>query len=891
MPVYSLPLSGLFLSLKSDRQGLDPAGVRRSQQQWGRNVLQPTARFGALGIFLRQFTSPLTVVLIIAALFSLLLAEPVDAVVIAAVIAVNVFVGFTQEWKAEEAFRELAAITVVNARIRRRGGKRGHGSARVVPSDQVVVGDILLLDAGEVVAADARIIEARNFQVSESVLTGESLPVDKAAGTLRRHVALPERSNMVFSGTHVTRGTATAVVTAVGSRSEFGRIAELTATTREQRTPLQHELGRVARVLALVFIELSFLLFVFGVVQGRSWVEMARIAVAVSIAAIPEGLLVGLTVILVLGMKRLLGRGAFVRRLVATEALGAVSVVATDKTGTLTEGRMATASVAQLAEVWQMPADHARVADAPEWVRSVLASGVLASHVRWIEALGKTRLAPHGDAVELALVEGVERLGSEAAAFEAVPRIDELPFDTERKLMAVLRQPSKGTRTLFVKGAPERVLKRCVSLKHHRGIEPLTLERQLELEGLLKHLLSEDLRVLGVAEASVERKFTGQLQWEHVRDLTFVGFIAFADPIRREVPEAVVTTQRAGVRTLMLTGDHALTAERVALSIGMNKAGSAVIDGTALQAMDDAELRAFLKRESIFARVEPLQKLRIVEALHANGEVVAMIGDGVNDAPALKMADVGVAVGSGSDVAKEVADLVLLDDSFSTFTAAIREGRVILANIRKVLLFLLVDSFSELILIGSALIMGLPVPLLPLQILWINMIADGFPYLALTVEKEEPGAMREPPRRRDEPLLNRELKTIIAGMALITNAALLLFYVWFSQHGVDVTVLRTVVFAVLGIASLFYVFACRSLSQPLWKVSPFSNPLLLVAVFFGMTLQIFAVQSPLLQEILGTTALSFGEWVFVFSIAISNLLFIELFKVVVRWYPKREERM
>lgn len=885
---YLMSLEALFRVLGTTIQGLDDRQLRRAAQNWGTNVLAAYRPVGWQDVFVRQWKSPLTIALAIAALISFLLHEPLDGMVIAAVILTNVFVGFTQEWKAEEAFRELSRLVLVSARVRRRKSA-GNPVIRSLPSDQIVVGDIVLLVAGDVVPADGRLIEAKNFQVSEATLTGESLPIDKRVTLLGAPVGLADRLNMVFSGTHVTRGTATILVTAVGAKTEFGHIAELTTATVEERTPLQRELEKLSKTLALIFIELSLLLLLVGLLQHRGFGEMLRVAVAVSVAAIPEGLLVGMTVILVLGMKRLLVKGAYIRRLVATEALGAVTVICTDKTGTLTKGEMVASHVAMLGASWDitnLPADTVP----PRWVEELFASSILASHLQWVDGGAGQSVAAQGDSVEVSLARAAEQLRINSRALEAWPRIDELPFDTVHKRMAVLRDTKTGLQ-LFVKGAPERVLADCDSLMQNGVSVSMSMDRRLECEQLLQTILARGHRVLAVGRRSLRKRVRDALTIQDITALTLLGFIAFEDPIRPDVPQAVHAARRAGVRTLMITGDHATTAKRAAVETGIAGSEVTVIDGPMLDRMNESELKSFIAHEVVFARVEPRQKLRIVDALHANDELVAMIGDGINDAPALKAADVGVAVGSGSDVAKEVSDLVLLNDSFATFVAAIREGRVIVGNIRKVLLYLLADSFAELILIGAALLVGLPMPLLPLQILWINMVADGFPYLALTVEKEEAGAMDAPPRRKEEPLLNRDLKIIIIGMALVTNLGLFSLFAWLSTNGIDTRALQSIMFSSLGMSSLFMVFACRSIRNPLWRIPLFSNPFLFVAVGIGIAMQVAAIHTPILQRVLQTVPLTVEDWILVVVIALANLVVIEFLKGVVRWYPRREERI
>ncbi len=885
---YLMSLEALFRVLGATIQGLDDRQLRRARHTWGTNVLAAYRPVGWQNVFARQWKSPLTIALAIAALISFILHEPLDGIVIAAVIITNVFIGFTQEWKAEEAFRELSRLVLVSARVRRRKSV-GDSVVHSLPSDQIVVGDVVLLTAGDVVPADGRLIEAKNFQVSEAALTGESLPIDKRACILRTPVGLADRLNMVFVGTHVTRGTATVLVTAVGAKTEFGHIAELTTATVDQRTPLQRELEKLSKTLALIFVELSLLLLFVGLLQQRGFGEMLRVAVAVSVAAIPEGLLVGMTVILVLGMKRLLTKGAYIRRLVATEALGAVTVICTDKTGTLTKGEMVVSHVAILGASWDIPSVPVNTPP-PQWVVDMLNASILASHLQWVSGGMAQTLEPQGDSVEVSLARAAEQLRLSPRTLEALPRIDELPFDTQHKRMAVLRDTSTGPQ-LFVKGAPERVLSDCDALMENGISVSMSMDRRFECEQLLQSMLARGHRVLAVGRRSLRKRVRDALTSQDITGLTLLGFIAFEDPIRQDVPEAVHAARRAGVRTLMITGDHATTAKRAAVQTGIASSEVAVIDGPMLDRMNDGELRSFIRHDVVFARVEPRQKLRIVDALHANDELVAMIGDGINDAPALKSADVGVAVGSGSDVAKEVSDLVLLNDSFATFVAAIREGRVIVGNIRKVLLYLLADSFAELILIGAALLVGLPMPLLPLQILWINMVADGFPYLALTVEKEEAGTMDEPPRRKGEPLLNRDLKIIIIGMALVTNLGLFSLFAWFSTNGIDTAALQSIMFSALGVSSLFMVFACRSIRNPIWRTPLFSNPFLFVAVGLGIAMQVAAIHTPILQQVLQTVPLTVEDWILVVAIALVNLLVIEFFKGIVRWYPRREEHI
>ncbi|MFA4831482.1 MAG: HAD-IC family P-type ATPase, partial [Patescibacteria group bacterium] len=775
---------------------------------------------------------------------------------------------------------------------------------QLISSEEIVPGDILCLEAGDKIQADGRIISAAEFTVNEAILTGESEPNEKNAKAIAKETGIGDRANMVYRGTTTVNGRATAIVTATGPETEIGRIASLVKETVEERTPLQYQLARLSKFLSVVVLAITALLFLLGLVvySGEySVFELFQTSIAVAVAAIPEGLVISLTVILAIGMQYILKKNALVRKLVAAETLGSVSVICTDKTGTLTEGKMrVTRLITASADLDKDELGLLTVEKEQKYPEALMALriGVLCNNAIANHA-GENHSAEKffGDTTEIALAEIGERAGLNKHELDDVfPRVAELPFDSRRKFMATLNRFDHDSR-LYVKGALGSLLPRASYYEKDGQIEKITAKERKWFSAQEEKMAGEGLRVLAFGYKKMEdvrqpypqplslKKGKGlssesDLAEEDVNDLILVGLAAMSDPLRSDVKETLALARRAGIKVVMITGDHIKTAQAIGREIGLNCGEDSMLDGTKLSSISDENLKQVIEKVCVFARVDPKDKIRIVKAFRANGEVVAMTGDGVNDAPALKGADVGVALGSGTDVAKEIADLVLLDDKFSTIVHAVEEGRKIYQNIKKVVLYLLAGSIAEVMLIGGSLIAGLPLAVLPAQILWINIIEESFPSMALAFDKGEPGNMADPPRGRNEKLISREMKFMMAIISMISNILLFGLFIYFYNLTGEIERARTLVFLGLGIFPLIYIYSIRSTRLMIWRINPFDNLRLTLAVMLGWVLLIAAIYFAPLQTLLRTVAISWQEWLIMVGFGVLNVVLIESIKAV-----------
>ncbi len=858
---HSLSRQKVLKLLNSDiEQGLTEDEVRERRKKSGSNVLPEEKPLSKLRIFLTQFKSPLIYILVVAGIIVLLFQKFTDAIVIFGAVVLNTVVGFWQENKATGALRKLKKVVKIEAQVIRDGHQKEIGSKALVK------GDIIMLSAGNKVPADARLLESRDLKINEAPLTGEWLAAQKTLKILPKNTPVADRDNMVYMGCLVQDGKAKAVVTAIGCGTEIGKVAILVKETKEEKTPLQKRLARLSKIIGVVIALVCILIFLGGLLRERKFLEMFETAVAVAVAAIPEGLPVAMTVILALGMERILKKKGLVRKLVAAETLGSTSTICTDKTLTLTEGKMVVAKTSTLRkeiaeeekkkwpEVFKTKKDPDQVLAV---TIAVLCNEAFIENPQKPYPLWKVRGRPTDRALILAGAEiGIRKPDLE----EEFPKIDEIPFNPQNKFIATLYQGKQGN-ILYICGAPEKIL----------SLSKLTKKKETELFKKLEDLTSQGLRVIAVAY-----KKTKKLA---VNNLTFVGFIGLRDPLRKEAKEAINLCRKAGMRPILVTGDHLLTAKAVAKEIGLRTKKENIIEGKDLDAMSDEEFQKKVKHIEIYARAEPQHKMRIIEAWQARGEVVAMTGDGINDAPALKKADIGVALGSGTDVAKEVSDLVLLTDNFNIIVAAVEEGRVIIDNIRKVITYLLSDSFTEVILIGVSLVLGWPLPILAVQILWVNLIEDGPLSLCLAFEPKEKDIMKQKPQGHNTPLLTKEMKTLIFIIGLITDILLLGLFFWLIKYsGYEIPHIRSIIFAGLTIDSMFYIFSCKSLRRNLWHINPFSNKFLIFAWTFGVIALIAALYLPVLQTLLKTVPLNFFDWQLVLGLGLFNILLIEITK-------------
>lgn len=827
-------------------RGLLPEEAARRVRVLGPNELPDADRPSPVGLLAAQFRSALVGVLLVAAVVSLLLGNAKEAVAIGAVVVLNAVLGFVQEYRAERAMAALRRIAVPRARVRRAG------RVQVVSSTHLVPGDVILLEAGDRVPADARVIEAAGLRTDESTLTGESVPVDKDSQPVEPDAPVAERHGMVYLGTVVTAGRGMAVVVATGLRTELGRVAGMVAAARPESTPLQRRLERLARTLGMFAASIVLAVAALGFARGEDPARVWLMGVSLAVAAVPEGLPVVLTLALSLGAQRMLRRRALIRRLSAVETLGSVTVICTDKTGTLTQNRLS------LVELWT-PDGPAKVVEGGaggiQWAAVV---ACLCNNAE-LDAQGNAV----GDPVDVALARGMASWGYRRDPWERVlPRRAEWPFDGARKRMTTLHHVLEPERLpkgissnylVLVKGAPEVVLSRCRWVWRAGRCEMLD---GTPLEERVEELAREGTRVLALAWGA--REAPPATEEEAERDLVFLGFAGLKDPLRPEVPEAVSKCRDAGIRVVMVTGDHPTTALAVAREAGIvGPRPQRVVTGPELEKMTREQLLRAVREASVFARVVPEQKLVLVEALQAQGDVVAVTGDGVNDAPALRRAEVGVAMGSGAEVAREASAVVLLDDNFATVVAAVEEGRVVFDNVRKFVRYLFTTNVAELWTVLAASLAGLPFPLYPIQVLWINLVTDGPPALALSVQPPEEDVMRRPPRRPQEPFLTTGQVRQVVWVGLLMGVTTLAVGTYFFRQGE--VAWQTAVFAALTLAQFFNVYAVRT-SKPLWREAA-ANPALTASVALGTVLLALAVYVPALQPYFHTHPLATGQLV------------------------------
>lgn len=853
--------------------GLTQAEAEEKILKYGRNTLPEEKKDHWFLILLRQINSAMVYVLLVASVVSFALGDTVDAGVILLAVILNVSVGFAQEFKAEQSLNRLKTLVAQKALVLRDGKEKMINTAEIVP------GDVMLLRAGDHISADAQVTWAEALEVLESALTGESEAVEKNTSPVPETAPLGDQTNRVFAGTSVVNGQGKALVTATGAGTELGKIATALRETSERPTPLQKQLNRFSRLLASIIGVLTLILFIGGLVLGRPLIETFTLAVAIAVSALPEGLIIGVTVILAIGMKRILQHKGLVRRLASAETLGSVTVICTDKTGTLTEGKMRVDHWVTWDHALKFHREHPEKELAELFM--VITIGLLNNDAK---VLNPEDEAEHweitGNLTERALLFAGATLGLDHKKLQAEhPRIHSIPFNSTSKIMATLHTTPHHKRKLYVKGAPERVLDMCTHMYVKGKSVKLTTQHRARLTDDFTTMSKQGLRVLALAYTDLP-KSVEKVTEEAFVELVFAGFLGIKDGLRSEAKPALQACEQAGIKVKMITGDHKLTAQAIAQELGLPAKQEQIVDGVELAQLSESELIKRILHISVFARVSPQDKLRIVKALQKAGQVVAMTGDGVNDAPALKASDIGVALGSGTDVAKDAADLVILDDNFQTIVTAVREGRVIFDNIKKSVLFLVSASFSEIVLVTVSIVVGLPIPLTAVQILWINLVTDTFPNLALTQEPQEAQVMSEPPRSPNTRIVNKDLAKmtgLVSGVAGLTSLAL---FVMAERISNSVDYARTVTFATISLMSLFFVFSVKSLRLPIWKSSLLNNKSLLLAVGLGILMTVLGVMFIPLQGILQTTSLGLAEWGMIIAISVLSLGMIEVFKLI-----------
>ncbi len=855
--------------------GVDPATglheheVTQRFQQHGANALPTSDRRGLWPLVIAQFSDFMILVLIAAAVISGVVGDLVDTLVILVIVVLNAAIGLVQAWRADRALAALQQLAAAQATVMRAS------QVQQVPAHALVPGDIVLLEAGNQVPADLRLLEIAQLQVDESALTGESVTVAKHAGVLSGAVhALGDRLNMAFKGTTATHGRGRGLVVATGMQTELGKVAGLLAQNVDRSTPLQLRLASFGKRLALAVLGICGIIFVVGVVRGEAPLQMVLVAVSLAVAAIPEALPAVVTVLLALGARRMVAVNALIRRLPAVETLGSVTYICSDKTGTLTENRMR--------------AECALAGDGPAWLPGTALPGETHAELLRAAALcnDASRAASgawQGDPTETALLELAAGAGFQKAELDQQwPRVDEQPFDSSRKRMTTFHRTDQGF-VAYTKGAPESVIPLCTGQWQPEGRAAIDIAAWIARADALA---AQGLRVLAVARRSYERLPEAGGEIEAVESgLGLIGLVGLIDPPRAEAAGAVRECMAAGINVVMITGDHPATARAIAHRLGIvADAQAAAVTGAELAAMDEEALLACVHRVRVYARVDPAQKIRIVEALQARGEFVAMTGDGVNDAPALRRADIGVAMGKGgTDVAREASALVLLDDNFATIVSAVREGRRIYDNIRKFVRYAMTGNSGEIWTIFLAPLMGLPIPLLPIHILWVNLVTDGLPGLALAAEPAERGVMQRPPRPPAESLFAHGMWQHILGVGLLIGGLCLAVQAWALSTGHAHW--QTMVFTVLTLSQMAHVLAIRSESMPLWRLGLGTNKQLLAAVLLTFALQMATIYVPWLNPIFKTQPLSAAELGICLALASVVWMVVEVEKA---WRRRRQ---
>ncbi len=883
---HHLPNEEIVTLLETDaNKGLDVFEIKHRQERLGLNVLTPRRGASPLVRFLLQFNNPLIYILLASALITAVLKDPLDAGVIFGVVLINAVIGYIQESKAEQAIAALAQTMTTEATVIRAGKTMRVNAVELVP------GDVVALQSGNKVPADLRLIRSRDLQVAEAALTGESAPVEKSVDVLLPpETALADRRNMAYASTLVTYGQAAGIVVAIGDNTEVGRISKLISEAHELQTPLTRNIATFSRILLYAVLALAAVAFVVGVWRGQPVIDTLYGAIALAVAMIPEGLPAALTVTLAIGVSRMARRRAIIRKLPAVETLGSTTVICSDKTGTLTQNQMTVQEIYAGAAWYAVTGggyapegELVKQGDAPPMAANAalvesLKAGLLCNDSDLAQEEGRWQV--QGDPTEGALIASAYKGGLTGLRQECT-RVDSLPFESQHQYMATLHRTKTGT-VLYIKGAVEVILSQSSEALDAAG-------RGVALDAKVVHaaadqMAAKGLRVLAFARREFPADKASVSHDDLCCELTFLGLQGMIDPPRAEAIEAVRACQTAGIRVKMITGDHALTAAAIAQQVGLDGSTPQALTGKELAALSDEQLIDAAERTSVFARVSPEQKLRLVEAMQARGHVVAMTGDGVNDAPALKQADIGVAMGiTGTDVSKEAADMVLTDDNFATIEAAVEEGRAVFDNLTKIIIWALPTNLGEGLVILAGILLGTVLPILPIQILWINMATVAVLGLVLALEAGEPDIMRRPPRDPRAPILTRTLawRTLLVGV-LILIAAFGLFELEL-RLGSSVELARTVAVNVVVMVEVFYLFNCRSLTQSMFKIGALSNPWLFVGAIGMIVLQLLFTYVPFMNQLFSTAPIGLKDWGLILAASLIGYLIIELEK----WLRRR----
>ncbi len=884
---HSTDANAAMLKLGTSASGLDDKEVQVRQKMYGPNRLTPPKKRGPLVRFLLQFHNTLIYVLLASALITGLLGHLIDTGVIVSVVVINAVIGFLQEGKAESSLDSIRKMLSVHATVIR------NGERNIISSESLVPGDLIVIVSGDRVPADVRLLESRNLRIDESSLTGESVPVDKSVDPVAEDAPLGDRICLAFSGSIVSYGHATCVVVATGDNTEIGRIGNMLGGVEEVSTPLLNQIAGFGRKLTYIILAVSAATFVIGAVwRDHTLNEMFLITVALAVAAIPEGLPALMTVTLAMGVQRMARQNAIVRRLPSVESLGSVTVICSDKTGTLTKNEMTVQEVITenkqfsvsgvgYAPVggFQLESQAASLKDHPE-LHEICRASLLCNDARLIHENGNWKL--DGDPTEGALLSLALKAGKDPASEQAdLPRADTIPFESEYRFMATLHHDHHGDSRIYVKGAPEQLLDMCRFQGNLNDAQPLN---RAYWEQSILEAAGKGLRTLAVATGTVDPA-QQQLQFSDVKQgLTMLALFGIIDPPREEAIAAVEKCHTAGISVKMITGDHAETARVIGEQLGIGN-GKPAMTGSEIEALDDESLREIVQQVDVYARASPEHKLRLVQALQARNQITAMTGDGVNDAPALKQADVGLAMGmKGTEAAKEAAEIVLADDNFSTIASAVEQGRTIYDNLKKSILFILPTNGGESLLVIAAILFDLTLPITSVQILWINMATSITLGIALGFEKTEGEVMERPPRDAKEPLLSAFLGWRVLFVSTLIMLGAMGLFLWELDRGKSIETARTIAVSVVIVAEIFYLINCRYLYRSSLSIEGiFGNRTALLAIAVLAFMQLMITYVPLLQTIFETTSLDGGEWLRVVAIGASIFFLTEAEKALQRW--------
>lgn len=848
--------------------GLSEKEAKKKLLEHGPNLLSEKKKISPVKLLLSQFADIMVIILMASTAISVFMGELTESVTIIAIIILNAILGFVQEFRTEKTMEALKSLAAPAAKVVRSGRQIS------IPAEQIVPGDVVVLETGDRIPADALLLESMNVQVDESLLTGESVPVEKSAVPQGAFSDRADRRNRIFMGTSVTGGRARALVTATGMNTEMGSIADLIQNIEEEQTPLQRRLARLGKIIAAGCLVICAIVAAAGILRGEDAFSMLLSGISLAVAAVPEGLPALVTISLALGVQRMLRRNALIRRLPAVETLGCAGVVCSDKTGTLTQNKMTVRKIFAGDHMVELKdgggTGNAFFSDGrkvdplkDQMLKLALEIGAVCNNAGLVSeksGFGGVKWSFSGNPTEGALLVASARAGLTQDTLSAsYSRQDELPFDSERKCMSVVCSNRKGEAFVFTKGAPDILLKKCSNIYQARGVTAVTAELRAGISRVNDEMAQDALRVIAVACKRIDPHSYNKNSLES--GLTFTGLIGMLDPPRPEAAEAVLKCRMAGIKPVMITGDHKLTAVSIARELDIFTEGERVLTGAELDKMDERKLCEVANDVSVYARVSPKHKLMIVRALKKLGNIVAMTGDGVNDAPAVKEADIGVAMGqTGTDVTKEASSMVLLDDNFATIIAAIEEGRVIYNNIRKFIRYMLACNIGEVLTMFLGMLIGLPVPLLPIQILWVNLATDGLPAVALGFDPPENDVMRRRPREAEESIFSHGLAGTILFRGVLIGLTTLMVYVTLLYYTADIGMARTGAFATLVITQLIHVFECKSETKNIFQIPLFNNIYLVLAVLCSLIMLAAVIYIPSLQNIFKTVPLGMNEW-------------------------------